>query len=65
MDRKSLNIIGSWSGRIPFLTVFLETGSCRAISRTDCRCTKYARLIRPIVSTLVVLRLGDCYNQPQ
>ena len=45
------------SASIAFLTVFLDTCSRREISRTDCRCTKYARLIRPIVSTVVILRL--------
>ncbi len=45
------------SASIAFLTVFRETCNRRAISRTDCRCTKYARLIRPIVSTVVILRL--------
>jgi hypothetical protein len=51
------------SASIAFLTVFRETCSRRAISRTDCRCTKYARLIRPTVSTVVILRLVACLNR--
>ena len=40
-----------------FGTVLRDTCSRRAISRTDSFCTKCARLIRHIVSTVVILHL--------